>query len=410
MTALLTRPPTRDTATAAPPWRAVALAVFLIAWGGNEFTPLLVMYRVEFGFDAVAVGLLLFAYVLGIVPALLVGGPLSDRLGRRALMLPAPLIAVAGSAVLAAGAGHGAVLFAGRVLSGVAIGLAMAVGGSWLKELSSAPWDAAAAPSAGARRAAMALTGGFAAGAAVAGVLAQWAPWPGSLAYLLHIAVTLPAAALLRGAPETLAPENPGISPENPKTSPGQGRRRFLVIVVPLAPWVFGAASSAYAVLPGMMIDRSGGHPVAFSALLCTVALGCGFAVQSLGRRIDVPGTARASVAAAALLVAGMAVAAVATSTLAAGWVLLAAAVLGLGYGLALVAGLLEVQRIAGPGELAGLTAVFYSLAYLGFAVPPVMAYLARWVGHPVMFACGAAAAAATLAVVAARPDRRAPR
>ena len=49
------------------------------------------------------------AYVIGIVPALLLGGPLSDRFGRRPLLLPAPLIALAGSAVLAAAAGRGPV-------------------------------------------------------------------------------------------------------------------------------------------------------------------------------------------------------------------------------------------------------------------------------------------------------------
>ena len=39
-----------------------------------------------------------------------------------------------------------------------------------------------------------------------------------------------------------------------------------------------------------------------------------------------------------------------------------------------LVGGLMEVQRIAGPDDLAGLTAVFYSLSYVGFFVPAVLA------------------------------------
>jgi len=84
-------------------WRGVAAAIVAIAWGGNEFTPLLVMYKGN-GLPLTAVDLLLFYYVLGIVPALLIGGPLSDRWGRRPLMLPAPLIAAAGSLLLAVGA------------------------------------------------------------------------------------------------------------------------------------------------------------------------------------------------------------------------------------------------------------------------------------------------------------------
>ena len=61
--------------------------MFAIAWGGNEFTPLLVMYRDVSHFSAVTVDMLLGAYVLGIVPALLVGGPLSDRYGRRPTLM-----------------------------------------------------------------------------------------------------------------------------------------------------------------------------------------------------------------------------------------------------------------------------------------------------------------------------------
>ena len=82
-------------------WWIVAAALFASAWGGNEFTPLLVMYRQSEGFGQVTVNALLFAYVLGIIPALILGGPLSDRFGRRPVMLPAPWIAISGSVLLA---------------------------------------------------------------------------------------------------------------------------------------------------------------------------------------------------------------------------------------------------------------------------------------------------------------------
>lgn len=151
-------------------WLCVAAATFAIAWGGNEFTPLLVMYRTQDTFSAVTVDALLFACVLGIVPALLIGGPLSDRFGRRPLMLPAPLFGAAGSLVLALGAD------------------------------SASPWGRG---DGGARRAAMSLTAGFGAGAGSAGVLAQWAPWPTALAYVVNIVLLLAAGALLVAAPET---------------------------------------------------------------------------------------------------------------------------------------------------------------------------------------------------------------
>ena len=122
------------------PWMRVSAALFAVAWGGNEFTPLLVMYRQIDQMSAFSVNVLLGAYVLGIVPALLLGGPLSDRYGRRPLFVPAPIIAIAGSTLLAVGASSMPLLFAGRVLSGIALGLVMAVGTSWVKELSEPPF------------------------------------------------------------------------------------------------------------------------------------------------------------------------------------------------------------------------------------------------------------------------------
>lgn len=384
-------------------WLAVAAATFAIAWGGNEFTPLLVMYREGERFSALTVDLLLFAYVLGIVPGLLIGGPLSDRFGRRPLMLPAPVLAAAGSLVLAAGAQSAAVLAVGRVFSGLALGLAMAVGGSWLKELSAPPWGDGTS---GARRAAMSLTAGFGLGAGAAGVLAQWGPAPAVLAYACNAALALAAAAVLTVAPETRQRHDSGRPWWTDLAVPVRARRRFLLVVLPVAPWVFGAAGSAYAVLPALMTDRAGGTPIAFSALLCVVALGVGFAVQQAGRALGADGPRGVAIA-LLLLVVGMGCAAWAAAVLTVPAALVAAAMLGAGYGMALLAGLQEIQRLAGPDDLAGMTALFYSFSYLGFGVPAALAFaFASGVSYPVMFGVGAVVALGCLVVALAAARR----
>jgi hypothetical protein len=53
-----------------------------------------------------------------------------------------------------------------------------------------------------------------------------------------------------------------------------------------------------------------------------------------------------------------------------------AGALFGAGYGLCLVCGLLEVQRLSPPDELASLTAIFYALTYVGFAAPIALSEL----------------------------------
>ncbi|SDR92220.1 MFS transporter [Microlunatus soli] len=389
-------------------WGGVAAALFAVAWGGNQFTPLLTMYRQHSGFSSQAVTVLLAAYVIGIIPALLLGGPLSDRYGRRPLMYPAPLIAAAGSALLAVGASAEPVLFAGRLLSGVALGLGMAVGSSWIKELSMLD---PAGIGRGASRSSTALSAGFAVGAAAAAALAQYAPWPTALAYLLHIVIALAATVAVIGAPET-RPTNRSTSrgtdtaDTRPRRRliddlrvPAARQRRFLLVVLPMAPWIFGFAGSAYAILPTL----TGGWTAAdtaWSGLHCLLALGCGIAVQPLGRRLGAADATRAIVLGLAIGIAGLLVGSTALITGAAIGSLIAAVVLGTGYGMLLSSGLQEVQRIAGPDDLAGLTAVYYALSYLGFCVPAVLAALSPLVGYPVLFDIGAGIGLIALLVV----------
>ena len=50
---------------------------------------------------------------------------------------------------------------------------------------------------------------------------------------------------------------------------------------------------------------------------------------------------------------------------------------MGVGYGISIVSGLLEVQRMAGHDDLAGLTGIYCSLTYVGFTLPVLLAALA---------------------------------
>ena len=86
-----------------------------------------------------------------------------------------------------------------------------------------------------------------------------------------------------------------------------------------------------------------------------------------------------------------------------------AAAALGTAYGMLLVGGLREIQRIAGPDDLAGLTAVYYSLTYLGFFIPAILAALGAWITYSAMFLAGSLIAALSLGVVAMSGRRHLP-
>ena len=75
---------------------------------------------------------------------------------------------------------------------------------------------------------------------------------------------------------------------------------------------------------------------------------------------------------------------------------------LGSAYGIAIVSGLLEIQRIAEPDELAAISGIYYALAYIGFLLPAVLASLAHYVSYPVMLTVVGVLAAGSTAICAA--------
>jgi hypothetical protein len=172
---------------------------------------------------------------------------------------------------------------------------------------------------------------------------------------------------------------------------------RFRRVVVPMAPWAFGAPALSFAVQPAALGSRLAGFGLVYATLLTTVTLGLGVVVQSWARRISPVTGSRFGLAA---LVAGLLVAAGAAALGSPALAVAASAVLGGAYGLLLVAGLVEVQRMAEPAQLAGLTAVYYALTYVGFVLPVVLAAFAGSVGYPVLLVGVALLALLSLAVV----------
>lgn len=361
-----------------PAWAVAATAMFACGWGGNQFTPLLTMYRQANGYSAAVVDALLGAYVLGLAPALLAGGPLSDRHGRRTVVMVGLSSSALGSAFLAVGALP--FLTVGRLLSGVAVGLGMAVGTSWVTELTAASGRSRAA---GARRASLALIAGFGVGAGVAGAMAQWGPLPETLPYLVHLAVAASVLFAVSGCADVRPAGSPAATSLRLRV-PSMRHPRFRRLVLPMAPWVFGTAGVAYAIVPQSMATRVGHWALLYATVLTVVTLGSGVLIQPVARRLDHAHRPRAIVTAMVTVSAGIAVAAVAVTLRSPWWGAVAAVVLGAAYGVALVAGLVEVQRMSRPEDRAALTGVYYALSYVGFLLPTVVAVAGRWLTTPV--------------------------
>jgi MFS family permease len=384
-----------------PPWLRVAGVVFGVAWGANQFSPLLLAYKLHAGLSESTGDALFGVYALGLIPALLVLGPISDARGRRAIVAAAGLLSVVATAALIAGEHTLALLYVGRFLAGVCSGAAFAAGTAQIKELSVAPYDPIAGEQAGARRAAIALSAGFGLGALIAGLVAQWAPDPLVTAYVPQLIVMAATLPLLASAPETVADRGAVPSLRAMLRIPSAGHIRFQRIVAPSAPWVFAAPAISFAVLPVLVADQTGSFEVGFAAVIAGLTLALGVTIQPLARRLDSVDGVRGTVVALVAICAGTLIGALAGADHSWPLVIPAAVLLGCGYGICLVSGLLEIQRIAHRDDLASLTAVFYALTYVGFAAPIVLAELERVARAPVLLVCTAALVALTAAEVA---------
>jgi predicted MFS family arabinose efflux permease len=378
------------------PWVAAAAVLLGAGWGSNQFTPMLLVYHQTLGLSTGTLEAMFGFYALGLIPGLLLGGPLSDARGRRTVVLPAAALSLLASLALVAGASSVMLLFVGRLLVGASTGAAFSAGAAWLRELS-ARSDSDADGSAP-RRIAIAMTSGFALGPLVAGLLAQWTGEPRVLPYLPHITLMVLTLALLRGAPETVAREARGPLR---LSAPGVRDARFRRVVAPMAPWVFTGPVIAFALLPSVVGAAEAADGIALTAAVTAATALAGVMVQPLARRLD--GANRAATVGLLAMTAGILLAALAAEQRQIWLLFPTAIVLGGAYGFCLVAGLAEVQRIAGDDGLAGLTAAYYTLAYLGFSVPYLFALGAHFASYAELLAIAAVLALATTVLVTRR-------
>ena len=352
-------------------WMRIAFAMFAVGWGANQFSPMLIVYRHELRLTAGEVAGLFLVYALTLIPGLLIGGPASDRFGRRPVVWPFVALSPLATLLLVLGPRSLAMIAVGRALAGLCSGVVFGAATAWVQEVS--PDEGLSV-----RRSALALTAGFGLGPVVAAGLAQWVSDPLVVPYLPHLVIGTVAAAVLAGAPEGAASRSPArVRPAATarRWPPAAVRtRRFWLAVAPGSPLVFGSVALAIVVLPEE-VTSARTLSAGFAGLMTVVSFAAGVAVQPFARRLRdmLAGVVAGLVCAAAGCAVGIAAVASADRVLAG----VAAVFLGLAYGLCLVSGLRQAEHMARPDERGAVIACYYAVAYLGFAVP----YLAAGLG-----------------------------
>lgn len=376
-----------DPAVGKYPLAAATLGLLLA--GTFMPSPLYELYRRVWGLTPLEISFVFAIYVSTLIPALLFLGGLSDTLGRRQTLLIAIAFSAAGSLVFAFATGMWS-LAAARVLQGIAVGMgtgtATAAVRDWMPE--------AMRPRAGA----VAILGvgvGSSAGAIVGGALAQYAPFPTTLPYLVHVALLAMLAAALATIPSR-APAG-AARPRGLPAIPRAIRRPFyLVSLESFVGW--GAIAIFVSLLPSFLARSLGVQNLLVGAAVVTgVQLGM-IAASFAGRRFA---NRTAIVVAMLALGCGMWLLLAAVPLRAYALIALATFVVGFGGGLSYLAALNVVNALAEPDRRAELNSALLVACYFGFSIPALgVGFAANRFG---LYAAivGAAVALGALAVAA---------
>jgi hypothetical protein len=327
--------------------------------------PLYVLYQARDHFGALLVTVIFAAYAVGVMASLFLAGHISDWLGRRRLVATALGVnMLSGIAFLAWPTVPG--LIAGRVISGISIGMLTATATAYLSEL-----HAAARPGEPGRRAEVVATaanlGGLGLGALLAGLLAQYAGHGLQLPFLVSEALMAGGALALAATPETVTRPRPRPRYHPQRVSvPAVDRSAFLAagLATVAAFALFGLFTS---LAPGFIAGTLGDRSHALAGLATFVVFGAAALAQIALSRAATSRQLRIGLTALTL---GLALVTIAVWLPSLTLFLLSGALAGAGAGAAFKGSVSTVIAIAPPTRRGETLAGLFLAAYFGIAVP----------------------------------------
>nr|WP_272917953.1 MFS transporter [Actinomadura rayongensis] len=373
----------------------MVIAAFTIVMAGpNLPTPLFPYYRTALGLSAFGLTALVGVYLVALVAVLLSAVWFARRFSPRALVAGGLVLAAAGDAFLAVPPSVAA-LAAGRVLHGVAVGVATGAVAVLLREHGTLRN--------GSLPALCALLGS-AAGTAFTAVLAQYLPWPRTLAYVAHAVLALACAAALSAVRALGEPRraDAGRSAGGAVVRPGELARFWSACAAGVAAWVTAGLVVALVPSYAVLLLHATNLVVVASPVVVFLVAAC-FGSVAAGRR---PPRTEFTVA-PALMAAGLALTALSGPWRSTAVLVVGALLTGAGQGLAFRGGFAVALTLSAPARHGVAASRYNAGAYLGAAVTALgMGLLVGRIGLDDAFRWAAvlfAAGAVLLAVVARR-------
>ena len=346
------------------PAAAVVASAFLITMIGTTMpTPLYPLYEREFGFGGLVVTIIFATYAVGVLAALLLFGRLSDQVGRRAVLLAG--LTLAALSALAFLVPHSeAALFVGRLLSGLSAGVFTGTATATIVEL--APRGRQSRYS---LLAAAVNMLGLGTGPILAGALAQYAPAPLRLTFVVHLVLVVVAGLALLLVAESGEPSGGPVHWRIQRLTVPEAVRGAFVRAATAGFAGFAVLGLFTAVTPSFLTQSLGVTNHLVTGLVVFALLGAStvgqLATTALGVRPSL-------LAGCAALAVGVAVVGVAIGVRSLPVLVIGAVVAGVGQGMSFRAGLGSVTAATPAERRAEVSSTFFLVLYVAISLPVI--------------------------------------
>jgi MFS family permease len=329
--------------------------------------PLYGVYQAEWHFSVTTLTAVFAVYAFVLLVTLLMFGSVSDYFGRRRTIV-AGLAAYAMACGAFLAAGNVWALFVARALQGVAVGLATGALGAAMLELQ--PEGSGLAPPVTSAAGPLGLAiGGFGASA-----LVQYGPARTHFVWWLLLGVGLALVVALLAVPESGAGRSRTRPSFRPRLRIPREARGVFAVALPCLIGAWALSGFYLSLGPSLAAQLLRSQNLLWGGVVIALLFGVGVPITLAARNST---SSTVMLGGCIALFTGAAVTFVAIATRTSAPLLAGTAVAGLGWGPAFLGAYGTIVALASPEDRAGLVAAIFTVGYLAFSIPAVIAGVA---------------------------------